>query len=202
MITYAKVLDGGEIEHFRHIPPPAPPLEWEGHPGEGFMEVTGWPPSPRPDPHSSLFIQDGVCFWKDPRTLEDVLALALEKPYADIDAIVRDAVGGRTKEYEKAEAEARAFAASGYAEPAPRSVAKFAAKNPTMQPQSNTWAAQQVIGRANALAAAQDDMRDQRFESQWNMRAATTLAELDVAVATWNTFIAQLRAQLGLQEIP
>jgi hypothetical protein len=130
--------------------------------------------------------------------LSALRAAAIAATYADIDALVWDAVGRRTEEYKDAEADARAFTASGSAEPAPESVAKFAQKNPTMQVQTNAWAAQQVLARADALAAAKKAMRDQRFDSQWDMRAAATHDDLDAARSAWDAFIAGQRAALGL----
>ena len=136
--------------------------------------------------------------WRDDRVLADELARALAKPYADIDAVVKAAVGERTKEYERREAAARAYVASGYVDPVPDRVAVWAQYNPTMQTQTARWSADNILARADALVAKQDAMGDQRFISQYAMRAATTLAELDAAVAAWGTFIAQIRAQLGL----
>ncbi len=76
MIIYAKAVNGGEVEHFRHIPPPSPPLEWEGSPGEDFIEVLSWPPAERPNPYCSLFIQDGLTYWHDAR---DINKIRIEK---------------------------------------------------------------------------------------------------------------------------
>lgn len=152
----------------------------------------------RPTPTSKHYFTDGAPVWVEMATLADLISAAVAKCYTDIDKVVEDAVGGRTKEYERTESDARAFAAGGYVDPAPRSVSKFAQYNPTMQVQTNQWAADQIIGRADALITAQDDMRDQRFVSQYAMRAAATDADLDTAVTTWNDFIATTRQNLGL----
>jgi hypothetical protein len=151
-----------------------------------------------PQPSADYAWDDITKTWVFVEPLSTRLAKALSKCYTDIDTVVRDAVGERAEEYKEALADAQAFADSGYAEPAPESVAKFAQKNPTMQIQTNTWAAQQVIGRATALANARKSMRDQRFDSQYDMRAATNVEELDNAVAAWDAFILSIRAQLGL----
>lgn len=140
----------------------------------------------------------GALTWRDDRLLPAAISIAIAKTYADIDAVVREAVGERTKEYERREAAARSFVASGYADPVPERVAVWAQYNPTMQQQGARWAADNIISRADALIARQDAMGDQRFRSQYAMRAATTNAELDAAVVAWNSFIAQTRAQLGL----
>lgn len=134
----------------------------------------------------------------DMRVLADILAPALAKPYADIDAVVRDAVGNRTEEYKDAEADARAYKAAGYIGTIPPSVNCYAQHNLTGSAQTGQWAADDIIARADAFSAAKLSMRESRFASQFAMRAATTNAELDAAVAAWNSFIAQIRAQLGL----
>lgn len=185
--------------------------------GTGFRDQMG-PPAPAPDAEPGTVLMawqerldfsagtgtlvwpdgDSAPSWRDERVLSDELARALAKPYADIDAIVRAAVGERAKEYERREAAARAYVAAGYTGDVPDRVAVWAQYNPTMQQQTPKWAADNIIGRADALLAAQDAMGDQRFVSQYAMRAASTLAELDAAVAGWNGFITALRAQLGL----
>jgi hypothetical protein len=152
------------------------------------------PPQPSVD-----YVWDDVSKrWTYSEPLSVKRNVALSKCYADIDAVVKDAVGERAEEYKEALADAQAFTDSGYTEPAPESVAKFAQKNPTMQVQTNAWAAQQVIGRANALSDARKRMRDQRFDSQYDMRSASTSDELDNAVAAWDAFILSIRTQLGL----
>jgi hypothetical protein len=151
-----------------------------------------------PQPSADYVWDETAKRWTYVQPLASRRVDALAKCYIDIDAVVKAAVGERAEEYKDALAEAQAFADSGYAEPAPESVVKFAQKNPTMQVQTNAWAAQQVIGRAEALADARRRMRDQRFDSQYDMRAAATGADLDAAVATWAAFIASIRSQLGL----
>lgn len=171
--------------------------------GETYHEVLPaldiFPPLP-PSPTHKLHWEDGKLQWVETWPLASLLVEALARCYTDIDAVVFDAVGNRGEEYKEAEVEARAFIDSGCAEPAPQSVQTFAKKNPTMQVRSNEWAARQVIGRADALAAAKRDMRDQRFISQYDMRAATTVDELNLAVKAWSDFIASTRAALGLSK--
>lgn len=136
--------------------------------------------------------------WEHIEPLASLQAKSINKPYADIDAVVRDAVGNRTEEYKAAEADARAYRAAGYAGAVPPSVDCFAQHNPTGIVQTGQWAADDIIMRADAFAVAKLAMRQMRFSSQSAMRSATTSAELDAAVAGWTSFIAQIRAQLGL----
>lgn len=127
---------------------------------------------------------------------------AIAKCYPDIDAIYADAVGNRTEEYKDAESDARAFKAAGYTGTVTDYVHDFALHNPTGTEQTDQWAADQIIARADAFASAKLSMRSQRFASQAAMRAATTNAELDSAVNAWNSFIATTRQNLGLPPAP
>lgn len=123
---------------------------------------------------------------------------AIAKTYLDVDKVTFDAVGNRVEEYKVAESAARAFRDVGYVGEVDISVSAYAQHNPTGEQQTNQWAADQIIERADAFRAAQDALRVQRFASQAAMRAATTAEELAAAVAAWNEFIVQIRADLGL----
>lgn len=123
---------------------------------------------------------------------------AIAVTYADVDAVYSDAVGQRGPEYTDAETDARAFVAAGYAGTPSPYVSDFAAHNPTGAVQSNQWAADNIIARADAFKSAKLAMRTTRFVRQAEMRAATSAADLDAAVAKWKGFIVGLRAALGL----
>jgi hypothetical protein len=133
-----------------------------------------------------------------PIDLAAVKARAIAKTYVDVDAVYDAAVGRRATEYQEAEAAARAFADAGYAGDVSEYVSDYALHNPTGTEQSNQWAADQVIARADAFRAAQKAMRTQRFASQAAMRAAATGEALAAAVAAWADFISATRAELGL----
>lgn len=130
--------------------------------------------------------------------LEAGKAQAIARTYTDVDRVYADAVGNRTEEYKDAEADARAFAASGYTSTPSANITSFALRNPTGTAQTNQWAADQIIARADAFASAKLSMREQRFGHQASIREATTQADLDTAVTSWTTYISQLRTQLGL----
>ncbi|MGZ9027386.1 MAG: hypothetical protein ACXW2U_08950 [Telluria sp.] len=134
-----------------------------------------------------------------PPSLTSEIALALEQTYRDVDAVYDAAVGKREPEYRDAEAAARAFVAAGYEGDADEDVSEFALHNPTRVEQTNQWAANQIIARADAFRNAQKLMRSTRFARQADMRAAVTVDQLAGAVASWDEFIAGVRAQLGLQ---
>lgn len=130
--------------------------------------------------------------------LKALRASAMAKTYADVDAVTRSAVGDRAEEYRDAEAAARGFVAAGYEGAVDESVSSYAQYNPTGQEQSNTWAADQIIARADAFRAAQKTMRARRFASQSEIRLADTPEAIEAAVEAWSEFIAGIRAALGV----
>lgn len=119
---------------------------------------------------------------------------AISKTYTDVDAVYAGAVGNRAPEYQQAEQAALAYQAAGYTGAASPYVADYAAAAGI----TNRQSADIIIARAAGLRAAAQSMRSQRFVSQKAMRDATTQAGLDVAIAAWAAFIAQVRTSLGL----
>jgi hypothetical protein len=130
--------------------------------------------------------------------LDALKTAAIAATYADVDKVYADAVGNRTEEYKDAETDARAYAAAGYTGTVSDYVHDYALHNPTGTTQTDQWAADQIIARADAFAQAKLSMRSQRFTSQATMRVAATQDDLSTAIAAWNNFIASLRTQLGL----
>lgn len=126
------------------------------------------------------------------------IAAAIAATYRDVDAVYVDAIGQRGPEYLDAEVDARAFVAANYVGTPTDYVRGFAAHNPTRQIQTNRWAADNIIARADAFLGAKLSMRNTRFAHQAEMRAASTAADLATAVAAWNGYITALRAQLGV----
>jgi hypothetical protein len=137
--------------------------------------------------------------WVEGVPLADLQAAAIAKTYPDVDAVYDAAIGRRATEYASAEAAAREYLG---AEVRPEIVSGYitghARSNPTGQQQTNEWAAQQIIERADAFRWAELQMRNVRFDRQADMRAATTPEELGAAVAEWDGFILRLRSTLGL----
>lgn len=201
MTIYADVIRATD-EYVQEFGQPDNPGDAIQPPPDGvndYYEITvrfNW--STRPSPAHIVKWNNGSPIWFDPRTVVGVRSAAIAKTYADVDAVVWDAVGNRTEEYKEAEADARTYKAGSYVGNAPDSIACYALHNPTGVEQTGRWAADDIIARADAFASAKLAMRENRFASQSAMRAATTLAELDAATAAWTSFITGLRTQLGL----
>lgn len=129
-----------------------------------------------------------------PADLQPLITSAISATYADVDALYAAAVGNRAEEYRQAEAAALAYQAAGYSGAVSEYVSSWAASNP---PMTNAQSADIIIARATALRSAMAAARTQRFVSQAAMRAATTRAELDTAVAAWDAFVAATKAALA-----
>ena len=177
--------------------PPMPPAPMHGNVIHALTGPLAWPA--RPFSASRLVYADGTVAWTVTALLDDLKADAIAGTYADVDAVYEAAIGRRATEYERAEAAARAYLV---ATPKPTVVSGYvtghAQSNPTGQQQTNEWAAQQIIERADAFRWAELQMRNVRFARQADMRAARTPEELAAAVGEWGDFITWLRATLGL----
>lgn len=177
--------------------PPAMPDPMDGNVIHALSGPPQWPA--RKSPTAILFLVGDAVEWKEPMPLDDLKATAIAQTYHDVDGVYDAAIGRRATEYASAEVAAREYlavdvkpeAVSGY-------ITGHARSNPTGQQQTNEWAAQQIIARADAFRWAELQMRNVRFDRQADMRAATTPEELAAAVGAWTAFIAQLRGTLGL----
>lgn len=137
--------------------------------------------------------------WEEDGPIDDLIKNAIDQTYPDVDAIYQRAIGMRATEYADAEEAARAYLV---ADPKPTVVSGYitghALSNPTGLVQSEAWAAQQIIERADAFRWAQLQMRNVRFNHQGIMRAAMSVLELEAAVDSWNDFLVWMRSMLGL----
>lgn len=177
-------------------PPPDPVEGVSFYAWQGKLDF-----SSAPTPTCTLQWENGAPAWIETASLDDRKNAAIAKCYTDIDAIYADAVGNRTEEYKDAESDARAFKDAGYTGTVSDYVHDYALNNPTGTAQTDQWAADQIISRANAFAQAKLSMRSQRFSSQAALRAAAVNADVDAAVSDWNNFIDTTRANLGLPAI-
>jgi len=157
-----------------------------------------WPAGPTPT--SALYWSGSGPVWVEtsPVTFAQRRQNAVNKCLVDVDLVTTAAVGARGKEYVKAEIAARAYKSANYTGDVHSYVSSYALYNPTRLPQSNQWAADVIIARADAFEAAEEALRTERFRLQHGMYGATNDAELAAPVAEWNGFINGLRAQLGI----
>lgn len=175
-----------------------PPARFVGGDYRLLLAAPDW--SAKPTPTTVLRWTDygSAPAWEEVSPLDDLKAEAIARTYPDVDAVYDAAIGRRTSEYERAEEAARAYKAAGFTGPVSDYISGHARSNPTGQHQTDEWAAQQIIERADAFRWAELQMRNVRFDRQADMRAATTHDELQTAVAAWDGFISWLRVQLGL----
>jgi hypothetical protein len=178
-------------------PPLPPPPTLPGYAAHLLTQPLPW--ASRPSDAYQLKWNGGEPVWVEVVPLVDMQASAIAQTYVDVDAVYAAAVGNRTPEYTEAEAAARAYLA---VDPKPAVVSEFitdhAQDNPTGDVQTNDWAAQQIVEKADVLKWAVRQMRKVRFARQADMRAAATPQELAVAVQAWNDFITWLRSTLRL----
>lgn len=176
-----------------------PPEDTETHFYAELNPVFSSATYPRTTPTQTLRYRNEWVVWEEDGPISELIEKAVAETYLDVDAIYEDAVGQRVTEYTEAEAEARAYLA---ADPKPDLVSDYIAghaiNNPTGQLQSPTWAAQQIVERADAFKWARLQMRNVRFLQQNEMRDASTVVELDFAIAKWEDFLRWLREILGL----
>jgi hypothetical protein len=196
---YADVLEGGRVRACLPCEDEPPLPLWYGQ-AEGTLVLLDAPIDwAGPTPTAVLHLVDGVQHWVEMGPLEQLKAEAVARTYADVDAVYDAAIGRRATEYASAEAAAREYLA---AEVKPGAVSGYitghARSNPTGEQQTNEWAAQQIIERADAFRWAELQMRNVRFDRQADMRAAAAPEELTAAVAEWDGFIFWLRSTLGL----
>jgi hypothetical protein len=188
----------GRLDADDMVGPPAPP-GLEPVEGTSLRQLAAPVLRNRPSPTArARWLDTPEPVWVETATLDDLKAAAITKTYADVDKVHFDAVGNRATEYQDAERAARAFAADSFQGEADDDVHSYALDNTTGEVQTDQWAAESIIARADAFRAAQKAMRNARFKRQSEMRAAATPEELMAVAAAWDGFIAGLRAQLGL----
>lgn len=172
------------------------------HPSRGYWQTTGEPPADilatYPEGTQDVPLKpaadhewiDGVWVHVPPVPVLPTQAQALRQIDADVDAIYTAAIGNRGPEYEAAEFEALSYQAAGFVGAVPPSVASWvAASGMTAQA-----AALDIIAQGSAWRQAAQAMRAQRLQAKAGVRSGAIAPTL----AAWAGFVAQLRAQLGI----
>ena len=117
----------------------------------------------------------------------------------DDNRIYADVIGNKTTEYLDAAVEAKAYKAAGYpsevADDEHRLVKSWAkAKRWTL-----TQATDDIIAQELAWKGAATLIRDCRLQAKEDVKRATTVAEVETAMLVWNTFVKNIRTQLGVE---
>lgn len=192
-ISFPQPLPAGEIiladnpiaDVVISIPPP-PILRYQSLIKDGIELVDGqwqtkWLINPLSDEAISLL-------------LSQEKSLILTKIDEEVDSVYAAVIGNRGSEYTLAEAEAINFRNNSYIGRVPDSIQSWAsAKKQTPQ-----WAADNIISTASQWRVAQATIRTARLGYKEDVRACSTLDELEVVHAGWVTFLGNMQAQLGL----
>jgi hypothetical protein len=185
--------------------PPQP--HWESQ-AEGDVVLIDAPINwSAPTATSVLFMIDGALTWIEQLPIEAVL----ERAYITIDGAADAArmfiLGEPTKqvEYSRAEAQARQYAAAGYADPVPPSVASWAnAQKWTNDgvPWTGQAAADDIIATADRWYAGLDQIRDRRLDAKEHARAiaadpAGAPAAIEAIVTEFLSEMETLKKEVG-----
>jgi hypothetical protein len=128
-------------------------------------------------------------------SLDQLKTKTLKKIDNSVDDLYKDVIGNRASEYDRAEAEAKSFAVSGYpAGNVPESVQAWADPNN----QTPTWAADDIIATAVGWRTVQANLRTKRLAIKEAVRSAVDQSSIDVVLADWNTFVAATRTSLNI----
>lgn len=129
-----------------------------------------------------------------PSTLAQLRVSRVKEIDADTDALIGAVIGNRASEYERAESQATAFAAGGYAGDVPECVDSWAvAKGWNVQ-----HAADDILATAAAWRTAQAAIRAARLLRKEQVRGAADEAAVDVAMGQWTAFLKGIRTALGV----
>jgi hypothetical protein len=112
----------------------------------------------------------------------------------NVDQLIKDCIGEKATEYQRAETQARAYKASGYSGDAQRSVKVWA----EIKGWTQVEGADDIIRQADAWIAAQETIREKRLYAKEAYRVSTTVVNLNTARSTWLAFLAYIRSVLGL----
>ena len=163
------LIPGGAVDS---IPPSIPTGSRARWNGAWVFEAIPAPPPPAPAPPPPTAAQ---------------LATQID---AEADAIIAAVIGNRGQEYVDAEAGAAAFKATGYTGPVPGAVQVWA----TVEGQSATWAADDILTQAAAWRAASLAIRQARLTAKKGVREGDAAA----ALAAWAGFVSTIKTQLGV----
>ena len=128
--------------------------------------------------------------------LPQIVATALAKINSDDNRIYADVIGNKATEYTAAEIAAQEYKDAGYIGAVPELVQAWADAK-------LTWTARQatddILAQAAAWRQAASLIRRCRLKAKEDVKRATTVAEVESAMLIWNTFVKNIRTQLGVE---
>ena len=128
--------------------------------------------------------------------LPQLVATALAKINSDDNRIYADVIGNKATEYTASEVAAQAYKDAGYTGDVPELVQAWADAK-------LTWTAKQatddILGQAAAWRQAASLIRRYRLKTKEDVKRATTAVEVETAMLVWNTFVKNIRTQLGVE---
>jgi hypothetical protein len=110
----------------------------------------------------------------------------------NVDSFYEFAVGSRVTEYQSAETQARAYKLAGYTGTVPPYVQVWATPNS----QTAQWAADDIIARADELAAVQLAVREKRLDMKVRITACSDIEDLQDLAEEWVTFADYIKSLL------
>mgnify|MGYP003461494641 CR=1 FL=1 len=119
---------------------------------------------------------------------------ALIKINNDDNRIYADVIGNKSTEYEAAEIAAQAYKDADYTGAVPELVQAWA--------DAKLWtgrqAADAILAQATAWRGAASLIRRHRLKAKEDVKRATEGGEVEAAMYSWNTFVKNIRTQLGV----
>lgn len=125
-------------------------------------------------------------------------AATLVKINTDDNKIYADVIGNKTTEYLDAAIEAKAYKAAGYPSEVGGGDYELVKSWAKAKRWTLTQATDDILAQELAWKGAAKLIRDYRLQAKEDVKRATTIAEIETAMATWNAFVVNVRAQLGV----
>lgn len=156
-------------------PPPFPTSEVIWMPWQGQLRM-----SEAPTPTSEYMWTDAGPVWIESAPLDNLVAVAIDRIDSAADAARMAVIAKQTNtpEYQRAEAQARAFKAAGYpVDDVPRNVAGWVAAK-WRDEMTAQQAADDIIATADRWYQLLDDIRDMRLAAKEDVRHAADAVEV------------------------
>lgn len=121
-------------------------------------------------------------------------SVALVKINQDDNKIYQDTIGNKQTEYLDAANDARAFKSVNYTGVVPSSIQSWA--------DAKYWTPQQacddILAQETAWKGAASLIRAVRLKAKEDIKRANTISEIDTLMVSWNSFVNNIRSQLGI----